>query len=531
MGLLLDDCRWCCMADYGLVRAAGWADLGLVERRTVQNGEGTELPAIAARGHQGSGWRGLGEERVAVGEGRYRSPRGAHGRPRARRGSAHPIHRHGRRGCAPGVPLHELRAGNRLLLCTDGLTSGVDDAALGELLSGACDVYRASRALVDAARAGGATDDISVIAVECGTGGGGALTLLSSGDRITDTLVVDRLLGEGAFAEVHRVEHEYLGWQAMKLFKKVASLSETRTMLGEARLLSTMGHPNIVRLFDANTVQTPEGLRGFFTMEYIAGGSLDRLATSHRPAVPVDIAVEVTEQIASGLAIAHDQSPPIVHRDLTLANVLVGYDGTGMRVRISDFGLAKRADPFTLLASAQGTYAFMAPEVLRDEGYSCASDVWSVGTIAYLLLTNHFPYDDGSPFSSYSVARFRRPLLAPSRYNDDVDAELDRTVLATLEVDPGQRPATARVLADALRERREAIERIGGRGLVRLDTSLTEPPTEPARHLADEALVLARHPSTLNQAADLMEEAVNLSPRLHELHLPRLTLWRRGLMM
>lgn len=356
------------------------------------------------------------------------------------------------------------------------------------------------------------------------------MTLLSSGDRVTDTLVVDRLLGEGAFAEVHRVVHEYLGWQAMKLFKKVASLEETRAMLGEARLLSTMGHPNIVRLFDANTVRTAEGLRGFFTMEYIAGGSLERLAASHRSSVPVDVAVDVVEQIATGLSVAHEQSPPIVHRDLTLANVLVGYDGTGMRVRISDFGLAKRADPFTLLASAQGTYAFMAPEVLRDEGYSCAGDVWSLGTIAYLLLTNHFPYDDGGPLSSYSVARFRHPLLAPSRYNDDVDEELDRIVLATLEVDPGRRPATARILADALRGRRQALgDRV--RAGARPGGATVEPPTERAQRLADEALGLGRHPSSLQRAADLMEEAVNLSPRLRELHLPRLTLWRRGVMM
>ena len=59
------------MVDYGLVRAAGWADLGLIRRRTVQNGERTELPAIAVRGHQVSMWRGLGEVRVAVGEGRH----------------------------------------------------------------------------------------------------------------------------------------------------------------------------------------------------------------------------------------------------------------------------------------------------------------------------------------------------------------------------------------------------------------------------------------------------------------------------
>lgn len=352
------------------------------------------------------------------------------------------------------------------------------------------------------------------------------MALLSTGDRVSDRLVIDRLLGEGAFAEVHRVQHDYLGWQAMKLFKKVASAEETHAMLGEARLLSTLGHPNIVRVFDASTVGTPEGVRGFFTMEYVAGGSLERLAKSHRPGVPTGLVVEVIEQIAAGLAVAHGQDPPIVHRDLTLANVLVGYDGTGMRIRVSDFGLAKQADPFTRLASAQGTYAFMAPEVLRNEGYSCASDVWSVGTIVYYLLTNHLPYDDGRPFSSLSLGRFKRALLAPSKYNADVDAELDRIVLGTLAAEPGDRIATAGALADALRARR------AGSSGAPVPSAPTEvrPPTERAQALADEALALARVPGRLDRAADLMEEAVNLSALLRERHLHRLTLWRRGVM-
>ncbi|MFG2175368.1 serine/threonine-protein kinase [Streptomyces niveus] len=384
------------------------------------------------------------------------------------------------------------------------------------------------------------------------------MTLLVSGDRVSDTLVIDRSLGEGAFAEVHRVRHEYLGWQAMKLFKRVASKEETVRMLDEARLLSTLGHPNIVRVFDANTVRTPEGVRGFFTMEYVAGGSLERLAAAHKSMVPRDLVAEVVTQIASGLAVAHDQDPPIVHRDVTMANVLVGYDGTGMRVRVSDFGLAKRADPFTHLASAQGTYAFMAPEVMRNQGYSCASDVWSVGVIAYLLLTNRFPFHQGGEeFSSFSFGRFNRSLLPPSSYNDEVDAELDRIVLAMLELDPQNRPATAQVLGDALRERAEAMagagaaagdsvgDSVGGpaasAGSAGLSgtagsagsakSAVNRPPTQRARRLAEEALELARSPGELDRAADLMEEAVNLSPYLRDLHLSKLTLWRRGVMM
>lgn len=352
------------------------------------------------------------------------------------------------------------------------------------------------------------------------------MTLLSSGDRVTDTLVVDRLLGEGAFAEVHRVRHEYLGFQAMKVFKQVASLERTREMLGEAQLLSTLGHPNIVRLFDANIVETVAGLRGFFTMEYVAGGSLERLNRSHNGQVPVDLVVEITEQIAEGLTVAHRQIPPIVHRDLTLANILIGYDGTGMRVRISDFGLAKRADPFTHLASAQGTYAFMAPEVLRQQGYSCASDVWSVATIAFLLLTNHVPYHDGGQFSSFSMARFQRPLLPPSAYNPEVDPALDRILLDALAVDPKSRPPTGRALSEALRERRTS--------LTPQPRAVGVPQKKPgvrAQALADEAFALSRQPGALTRAADLLEEAVNLSPQLRDRHLHTLTLWRRGVIM
>lgn len=356
------------------------------------------------------------------------------------------------------------------------------------------------------------------------------MTLLSPGDRVSDTLIVDRLLGEGAFAEVHRVAHRYLGWQAMKLFK-AASATETRALLGEARLLSTLGHPNIIRLFEAGTVRTGQGPRGFFTMEYVPGGSLQRLAAAHHPTVPTDLVGEVLVQIADGLAVAHGQDPPIVHRDVTLSNILVGYDGEGMRVRVSDFGLAERTHAVTRRGRPPGTDGFIAPEALRNKGHVCASDVWSVGTIGYLLLTNHFPFDDGAGSSLHAVDRFDTPLLPPSSYNVTVDRELDRIVMAALEVDPGNRPATARILADALRTRQARIARPLPAPSPADGDSTDPPPTNRARRLADEARAMSRVPGGLDHAADLMEEAVNLSPRIRELHLPTLLRWRRGVVM
>src|SRR5688572_21231977 len=111
--------------------------------------------------------------------------------------------------------------------------------------------------------------------------GEGAVGLLHPGERVSDTLVVDRKLGEGAYAEVYRVKHDYLGRLAMKVFKRITSREETHELLAEARLLSTLGHPHIIRLFDAGVVRTPGGESGFFTMEYVPGGSLDRFMAAH----------------------------------------------------------------------------------------------------------------------------------------------------------------------------------------------------------------------------------------------------------
>ena len=87
------------------------------------------------------------------------------------------------------------------------------------------------------------------------------MRLLEDGQVIRDTYEVERFLGEGAFPEVYRVKHRFLGRQAMKVFKRVGmDLKEIEEMLGEAILLSQIGHPNIVRVFDANFTIHPGNL-------------------------------------------------------------------------------------------------------------------------------------------------------------------------------------------------------------------------------------------------------------------------------
>ncbi len=102
-------------------------------------------------------------------------------------------------------------------------------------------------------------------------------------------------------------------------------------------------------------------------MEYVAGGSLDRFWRSYRDKLmPVEQAIEVMKQVCAGIAVAHAEKPPVVHRDIKPQNILVGYDGAGLRVRVSDFGLAKQVNPLTLLVSAKGTLSFKPPESLEN---------------------------------------------------------------------------------------------------------------------------------------------------------------------
>jgi eukaryotic-like serine/threonine-protein kinase len=267
------------------------------------------------------------------------------------------------------------------------------------------------------------------------------MCFLADGQRIEPGYVVERLLGAGAFAEVYRVRHPFLGRQAMKVFKQVGSRAVVTEMLAEAVLLSKIGHPNIVRVFDAGTVPTATGERGFFTMEYVGGGTLHRRWSEPRNGpMPVAETVRILHDVSQGLAAAHAER--IIHRDITPHNILVAPDG---RARLGDFGLAKVARPRPGAPMGQLTLAYAAPEsVLGSVAESRAMDVWSLGAVAYLLLTDRHPCPEGAS---------RRALpVPPDQLNSEVDGRLAGIVQGALRPHPVERTPNAVVLARQLAE-------------------------------------------------------------------------------
>jgi serine/threonine-protein kinase len=112
-------------------------------------------------------------------------------------------------------------------------------------------------------------DTINCFTVECRLW----MSILQDDQVINNTYTVERFLGEGAFAEVYRVRHRFLGRQAMKVFKLAGlTMNEVEEQLSEAVILSQINHPNIIRVFDANIFEDEGRMYGFFVMEYISGG-------------------------------------------------------------------------------------------------------------------------------------------------------------------------------------------------------------------------------------------------------------------
>ncbi len=364
------------------------------------------------------------------------------------------------------------------------------------------------------------------------------MPLLEVGQHIRDTYEVERLIGEGAHAEVYRVKHRFLGRQALKVLKQPGvTEADIKALLKEASLLTQIGHPNIIRVFDANTVLADGHERGYFTMEYVAAGTLeDYMSQSSSWLIDAEKCVALVIQLAEGLAVAHGQKPAIIHRDLKPQNILVSDGPDGLTLKISDFGLAQEVNPLTLMTTAAGTLSFKAPEAVFEGGVdSKASDIWSVGVILYLLLTSRLPYPAPTEWG-WSNKAFQNPHRPLSLFNVDANDALDSIVKKCLRIEPHLRYAKiTNLLADLKRwkptRRREGalqLQDLASKEFNGEQKETASPAPEGIKELLSSAQELANE-QRLDEAADKLEEAIRLQPNLRATHAKRIALWRKGL--
>ncbi len=261
-----------------------------------------------------------------------------------------------------------------------------------------------------------------------------------------------RLLGPSGFGRTVAVKRPHPHLASERAFAMM--------LIDEARLASRIQHANVVTTLDV--IETPTELA--LAMDYVHGESLSRLvAAAHARGerVPVPIAAAILIDALRGLHAAHEatdergQPLGLVHRDVSPHNVLVGADGI---TRIADFGIAKAAGRLltTRDGAIKGKYAYMAPEQIRGQAVSRATDIYAASIILWELLAGEGLFR-GASEGEVIYKCLEAAIEPPSRRDPSVPAAFDAIVLRGLARDPAERYATAREMATEIERAAPAV--------------------------------------------------------------------------
>jgi tRNA A-37 threonylcarbamoyl transferase component Bud32 len=242
-------------------------------------------------------------------------------------------------------------------------------------------------------------------------------------------------LGAGGMGEVYLAEHRMLKRRcAIKLIHPDQS-GDPRILARferEVRMTARLSHWNTVEIFDYG--RTDDGTF-FYVMEYLPGLSLEDLLERHGP-LPAERVIHLLRQTCRGLREAHEVG--LIHRDIKPGNVFAAQRG-GLYdvVKLLDFGLVKPVgeNPLARLShegGITGTPLFMSPEQARGlNDLDARSDIYSLGAVAYALLTGRPPFD-GTNAIDVMIAHVRDEPVWPSQLEADVPADLERVILRCL---------------------------------------------------------------------------------------------------
>lgn len=274
--------------------------------------------------------------------------------------------------------------------------------------------------------------------------------------------VITRRIARGGMAEIYRArtrggQDTDSHWVAVKMMRPSLGHEDLRARLfsREAKIASMLHHENVVPLYEYGT----EMGRPYLAMEYVRGRDLSHLVKSEkkeRELIPFELGVYIGQQAAAGLGHAHgatgDGGPlGIVHRDVSPGNVMVGYDGS---VKVLDFGVARMNEMqgfHTQTGTLRGKFAYMSPEQTVGEELDARSDVFSLGTVLYELLTGSNCFRAANPISTLEQVQGLRPV-PPSRANREIPKAVDKILARCLAKDRRRRFQDGRALCDALGE-------------------------------------------------------------------------------
>ncbi len=266
---------------------------------------------------------------------------------------------------------------------------------------------------------------------------------------------LEQLVGRGGMGLVFRAyDTELNRTVAVKILALhlIAIGSARERFIREARAVASLSHPHIVPIYDVVT----DGAVPALVMQFIAGETLQQ-RISRRGPMQVDDVLQIGIQLADALAMAHGRG--LVHRDIKPGNVLLEADGS--RALLSDFGLVRALDDATLTHSGllAGTPDFMSPEQANGHSVDARSDLFSLGSVLYTMLTGHPPFRAPEPMAVLNRI-CHQPHRAASVADPRIPLEVSQLVDRLLTKDPNRRIASAEVVRDRLRELARAPRRL-----------------------------------------------------------------------
>lgn len=276
-----------------------------------------------------------------------------------------------------------------------------------------------------------------------------------------DGIVINRLLGQGGMGIVYKGLHTRLCIPvAVKVLGARRPTADSQ-MMNEARLAAKVNHPNVARVYDVNLQKDAM----YIVQEFVDGESvadmIDRCAAQK---VWLDEArvLELAADAARGLSAIHREG--ILHLDIKPDNIIVQKrDGVA---KIVDLGLAKRNEPRVLKeddgkpGSVYGTPGFMSPEQIQDMELDTTTDLYSLGSTIYEMLTNlpAFPGGARDLLAIFQMQTHGEPP-DPSTIRAGLSPATVAIVRACLQCDPASRPASAKELLERLIDARRALDK------------------------------------------------------------------------
>ncbi|XP_050147030.1 serine/threonine-protein kinase ATG1a-like isoform X1 [Malus sylvestris] len=261
---------------------------------------------------------------------------------------------------------------------------------------------------------------------------------MDHGDPNQSRLIGDYILGpkvgSGSFAVVWRSRHRQLGTEVAvkEIDKKPLSPKVSDNVLKEISILSTINHPNIIRLFEA--IQTED--RIFLVLEYCDGGDLADYIRRHGK-VSETVARHFMRQLAAGLQVLQEKH--LIHRDLKPQNLLLSTTVEDTpHLKIGDFGFA-RSLIGGLADTLCGSPLYMAPEIIQNQKYDAKADLWSVGAILFQLVTGKPPFDGNNQLQLFQNILTSTELRFPEGALEELHPDCVDLCRSLLRLNPVER--------------------------------------------------------------------------------------------